>query len=48
MVIDSLNGDLKGVLSSHKSVTGILPNNPTMLPSFSFFMNFVQLGLGLS
>ena len=31
---------LKGVLSSHKSVTGILPNNPTMLPAFSVFMNF--------
>ena len=31
---------LKGVLSSHKSVTGILPNNPTMLPPFSVFMNF--------
>ena len=32
--------NLKGVLSSHKSVTGILPNNPTMLPPFSVFMNF--------
>ena len=31
---------LKGVLTGHKSVTGILPNNPTMLPPFSFFMNF--------
>ena len=31
---------LKGVLSSHKSVTGILPNNPTMLPPFSVFINF--------
>ena len=31
---------LKGVFSSHKSVTGILPNNPTMLPPFSVFMNF--------
>ena len=30
----------KGVLSSHKSVTGILPNNPTMLPPFSIFINF--------
>ena len=25
---------------SHKSVTGILPNNPRMLPPFSAFMNF--------
>ena len=31
---------LKGVLSSHKSVTDILPNNPTILPLFSVFMNF--------
>ena len=31
---------LKGVLRSHKSVTDILPNNPTMLPQFSGFMNF--------
>ena len=31
---------LKGVLSSHKSVTDILPNNPTMLPPFSVFRDF--------
>ena len=31
---------LKGILSSHKSVTVILPYNPSMLPSFSFCMNF--------
>ena len=34
------NSFLKGVLSSHKSVTGILLSNPTMLPPFSVFMNF--------
>ena len=31
---------LKGVLSSHESVTGILSNNPMMVPPFSVFMNF--------
>ena len=31
---------LKGVLRSHKSVTDILPDNPTMLPSFSVSLNF--------
>ena len=31
---------VKGVLSSHKNVTSILPNNPTMLPPVSVFMNF--------
>ena len=40
VVVDPRNLPLKGVLSSHKSVTGILPNNPTMLPPFSVFMNF--------
>ena len=39
--IRSTPNRLKGVLSSHKSVTGILPNNPTMLPPFLFVcMNF--------
>ena len=32
--------NLKGVHSSHKSVTIILPNNPLMLPPFSVFTNF--------
>ena len=31
---------LKGELSSYKSVTGILPNNPTRLQPFSSFINF--------
>ena len=31
---------LKGVLSGHKSVTGMLPNNPKMVPPFSFLKNF--------
>ena len=31
---------LKGVLSSYKSATSILPNNPMMLPPFFVFMNF--------
>ena len=30
----------KVIHDNHKSVTGILPNNPAMLPAFSVFMNF--------
>ena len=37
---------LKGVSSGHKSVTSILPNNPTMLPLFSLFMNFPPIMSG--
>ena len=41
------NSDLlKGVCSGHKSVTSILPNNPTMLPLFSLFMNFPPIMSG--
>ena len=32
--------ELKGVLNAYKSVTGILPNNLTMLQQLSVFMNF--------
>ena len=33
-------GTLKGILSSQKSVSGIVPNNPMLLPLFSLFFLF--------